>query len=188
MEGKAGLLRSLEELALETANGNRGAFTEIYEGLVEPIYGYLYWNLGSREDAEDLTEEVFLRCLVNIDSFNPRRGAFKSWAFRIARNLMVDHQRRGSRRARSEIAEEPEQGLPGPPESMEEKERAKALQEALEELTFMQRQVILMKFFAGMSNAEAASALGRREGAVNALQHRALRRLGKILEDRGWRT
>jgi RNA polymerase sigma-70 factor (ECF subfamily) len=52
----------------------------------------------------------------------------------------------------------------------------------------MQRQVISMKFFAGMSNAEAASALGRREGAINALQHRALRRLGKILEDRGWRS
>jgi RNA polymerase sigma-70 factor (ECF subfamily) len=188
MEGKAGLLRSLEELALETASGNRDAFTEIYEALVEAIYGYLFWNLGSREDAEDITEEVFLRCLVKIDSYNPHRGAFKAWAFRIARNLMVDHQRRGGRRARSELGEELEQDLPGPPEKAEQAERTKALREALEELTFMQRQVILMKFFAGMSNAETASALARREGAINALQHRALRRMGKILEDRGWRT
>jgi RNA polymerase sigma-70 factor (ECF subfamily) len=181
-------LRSLEELALEAANGDQGAFAEIYASLVEAIHGYLYWNLGSREDAEDLTEEVFLRCLVNIDSYNPRRGAFKAWAFRIARNLMVDHQRRGSRRAQSGLKGELEQDLPGPPERVEEEERAKALREALEDLTFMQRQVISMKFFAGMSNAEAASALGRREGAINALQHRALRRLGKILEDRGWRS
>lgn len=181
-------MSSLEDLALEAASGDRDAFAEIYEGLVEAIYGYLYWNLGSREDAEDLTEEVFLRCLVNIGSYDPRRGAFKAWAFRIARNLMVDHQRRGSRRAQSGLEEELEQDLPGPPEKAEEEERARTLREALEDLTFMQRQVILMKFFAGMSNAEAASALGRREGAINALQHRALRRMGKILEDRGWRS
>ncbi len=88
----------LEELAQKTADGDKDAFAEIYGTLLDPVYRYLYWNVGSREDAEDIAEEVFLKCLMNIGGYDPKRGPFKAWAFRIAHNLMVDHQRRrGSR-------------------------------------------------------------------------------------------
>ena len=180
-------MASLEELALRTSQGDRKAFGEIYETLLHPVYRYLYWNLGSREEAEDLTEEVFLKCLLNIDAYNAKRGTFKSWAFRIAHNLMVDHHRRRSRRGEEDLPEEMEGDQPQTEDDVEERERASALREALEGLPKMQRQVVMMKYFAEMSNAEAAMALGRSEGAINALQHRALRRLGKTLEERGWR-
>lgn len=180
-------MTSLEELAQRAADGERDAFGGIYEALLDPVYRYLYWNLGSREEAEDLAEEVFLRCLQNIGRFNPRRGLFKAWAFRIAHNIMVDQRRRRSRHGEEGLAEELEDGAAPSPEVLEERERAGALREALAELPETQRQVIVMKYFAEMSNAEAAAALGRSEGAVNALQHRALRRLGKMLEEAGWK-
>lgn len=186
MKGKARYLASLEELAIKTAAGERDAFGEIYGTLLDPVYRYLYWNLGSREEAEDLTEEVFLRCLTSIGSFDARRGPFKAWAFRIAHNLMVDHIRRRGRKSEEPIPPQSESELPHADEELERKERARALREALAELPAAQRQVIVMKYFAEMSNSEVAKALGRSEGAINALQHRALRRLGGMLEERGW--
>jgi RNA polymerase sigma-70 factor (ECF subfamily) len=180
-------LAPLEELALRSADGDENAFAEIYGTLLDPIFRYLYWNLNSREDAEDLAEEVFLRCLVNIDGYNPARGPFKAWAFRIAHNLLVDHQRRRGRRGQEELKEDLRDGAISAQEGLEEEERARALREALKKLPPNQRQVVAMKYFAEMSNAEVAKAMGRSEGAINALQHRALRHLGKILDDRGWK-
>jgi RNA polymerase sigma-70 factor, ECF subfamily len=180
-------LTSLEELAGRTATGDKDAFGEIYGMLVDSIYRYLYWNLGSRDDAEDLTEEVFLRCLVNIESYDSKRGPFKAWAFRIAHNVMMDHHRRRGRRPQEELKEGVENGSASASQGLEEKERTTAIRATLEELTPIQRQVIIMKYFVEMSNAEAARALGKSEGAVNAIQHRALRRMGKIIEERGWR-
>jgi RNA polymerase sigma-70 factor, ECF subfamily len=180
-------LTPLEELAQRTADGDSEAFAEIYGMLADPIYRYLYWNLGSREDAEDLAGEVFLKCLLNIDGYNASRGPFKAWAFRIAHNQMIDHRRRQGRRIGSELREDMEDAATPAPESLEEAERAGALRDSLQGLPFNQRQVIAMKYFGDMSNAEVAKALGRSEGAVNAMQHRALRRLGKILEERGWK-
>jgi two-component system NtrC family sensor kinase len=103
VKGKADQLASLEELAGRSADGDERAFAEIYGTLLDPVFRYLYWNLGSREDAEDLCEDVFLRCLVNIGAYDPGRGPFKAWAFRIAHNLLVDHQRRRGRRAEEEL-------------------------------------------------------------------------------------
>lgn len=180
-------MASLEELAQRTAAGDRDAFAEIYGILLDPIYRYLYWNSGSREEAEDLAEETFLRCLTNIGSYRPGRGPFKAWAFRIAHNLLVDQRRRSGRRSREEIGESLEDPGISAPQSLEEEEGARALREMMQELPSTQRQVIVMKYFAEMSNAEVAKAVGRSEGAVNALQHRALRRLGRMLEERGWR-
>lgn len=179
-------MESLEESAAQVASGDKAAFANIYGILIDSVYRYLFWNLGSTEDAEDLAEEVFLRCLVNIGSYNPKRGAFRSWAFRIAHNVLMDHHRRSKRRGEEPLQDDLENGSISTQESVEEKERSKELHEALELLNEAQRQVITMKYFAEMSNAETAAALGRSEGAVNAIQHRALRRIGRILEERGW--
>lgn len=178
-------MESLEELARRAAEGDREAFGNIYQALLDGVFGYFFWNLPSREEAEDLTEEVFLRCLVHIRDYDPRKGPFRAWIFRIARNLLVDHLRRASVRKGSvgAVREETEVSHD---DRLEEEERRRMVREALEELPETQRQVVIMKYFAGMNNAEVARALGRSEGAVNALQHRALRRLGGILERQGW--
>ncbi|NPV60541.1 MAG: RNA polymerase sigma factor [Actinobacteria bacterium] len=176
----------LEELAIRTAEGDREAFAELYRALIDPVFRYLYWNTGSREDAEDLAEDVFLKALLSMGTFDPRRGQLKAWIFRIAHNLLVDHQRKRSRRRTTELDEEVEDVAKPAPLQIEDEKRAEALRECLAALPSTQRQVITMKYFAGMGNSEVAKALGRSEGAVNALQHRALRRLGETLRDLGW--
>lgn len=177
-------MRTLEELAEGAAAGDKEAFAALYEALVDAVYRYFYWNLSSPEEAEDLTQEVFARCLAHIAAFDARRAAFRSWVFRIAHNLLVDHLRRGGRTR--ELPVELEAGQAPPADMVEEEERRHAVWSVLKELPEAQRQVIVMKYFAEMSNEEVGEALGRSPGAVNALQHRALRKLGSILEKRGW--
>lgn len=184
-EMKGTRLSTLEELAERTAAGDKEAFGEIYEELLEPVYRYFYWNLASAEEAEDLTQEVFVRCLTHIAGFDRRKAAFKSWAFRIAHNLLVDHLRR--RRSSHELPQELEARQTPVAEAVEEEERRRAVYGMLKELPEVQRQVIVMKYFAEMSNEEVGAVLGRSQGAVNALQHRALRKLGGLLEKRDWR-
>lgn len=184
--GRKDRLSSLEELAQRAAEGDLEAFGRIYESLLDPLYRYFYWNLSSREEAEDLTEEAFLRCLLHIGSFDASKASFRSWAFRIAHNLLVDHLRRGRGQKQERLDVEREAEEPPLGETVEEEAMKRALRDALEELPSSQRQVLVMKYFSGMSNTEVARALGRSEGAVNALQHRALRKLGAILESRGW--
>lgn len=186
--GRKGRLATLEELARRTAEGDLEAFEGIYRALLDPLYGYFFWNLASREEAEDFTEEVFLRCLIHIGEYDPQKAPLRAWVFRIAHNLLVDHLRRTARRKReASTAHEAAEQLPVG-DSLEEEERRRAVREALGELPSAQRQVVIMKYFSGMNNAEVAAALEKKsEGAVNALQHRALRKLGGILERRGWR-
>ncbi len=179
-------MEPLEELASRAAGGDKEAFAEIYGSLLDPVYKYLFWNVGCTEDAEDLAEEVFLRCLVNIGSYNSKRGAFRSWAFRIAHNLLMDHYRRNKRRGEEPLKEEHENGTVPMQENVESKERVQALHGALDGLNAIQRQVVTMKYFAEMTNAETAAALGKSEGAINAIHHRALRRVGKTLTEGGW--
>ncbi len=179
-------MESLEELAGRAAEGDREAFGAIYQALLDAVFGYLFWNLSSREEAEDLTEEVFFRCLLHIRDFDPGKGTFKAWAFRIARNLLVDHARKSSVRRRERRTPLEERAGGGPEENLVERERYRAVREALSKLPEAQRQVVIMKYFAGMSNAEVAMAMGKSPGAVNALQNRALRKLGEILQEQGW--
>ncbi|WP_287154255.1 sigma-70 family RNA polymerase sigma factor [Candidatus Solincola tengchongensis] len=179
-------MESLEELARRTAEGDLEAFGAIYRTLLDPLYGYFFWNLSSGAEAEDLTEEVFLRCLVHIGKYDPGKAPFRAWVFRIARNLLVDHLRRSARREAKKAREMEGHEETPPGEDLEEEERRRAVREALRELPPTQRQVVIMKYFTGMNNAEVASALGKSEGAVNAIQHRALRKLGDVLVRRGW--
>lgn len=180
-------MASLEELARRAAEGDKEAFAELYQALLEGVYAYLFWNLKSREEAEDLAEEVFLRCLVNISRFDPRKASFKTWVFRIAHNLLVDHERRRSRR--SHVSLDEAVAAEGPPftDGVEEEERRRILRHALQRIPAAQRQVLIMRYLLGMDNREVASALGKSEGAVNALRHRGLRALGALLEEKDWR-
>lgn len=148
------------------------------------MYKYAYWNTGSREEAEDLCEETFYRVLKHIGRYDESKSSFRSWVMRIAHNLVVDRYRHRARRPEAELDE----GLAAPGDvtsGMEAKELRAVIEEAMLGLTLEQRQVLQMKYFLEMSNAEVAKALGKREGAVNALQHRALRKMGGLLEGLG---
>lgn len=160
------------------------AFDRLYDLYARPIYRYLYHRVGDREIAEDLTGEVFLRLMENIHSYRigPRdqKAIFSAWFYRIAHNLMIDYLRRQARHTEM-IPETHPTGDDHPLAVMEQGLAQARLQAALQTLTPDQQDVVILRFFDELSNAEVARIMGRTEGAIKALQHRALTALQKAL-------
>lgn len=172
------------DLIRRAREGDEEALGSIYREHFDGVYKYAYWNTGSREEAEDISEETFYRVLKHIGSYDEGKASLRSWVMRIAHNLVVDHHRHRARHPQAELDETLAASVDVGSE-VEAEERRAALLKAMQGLTLEQRQVLQMKYFLQMSNAEVARALGKREGAINALQHRALRKMGGLLEKQG---
>ncbi|HET9323628.1 MAG TPA: sigma-70 family RNA polymerase sigma factor [Gaiellaceae bacterium] len=170
-------MRSLVERA---QRGDRAALEELYLIHFDRIYSYLHMSVGSRHDAEDLTTQTFVKMLEAIGRFRWQSVPFSAWLFRIAHNLAIDHFR-ARRRWLSE------EDLPEPPASEETSAEEQALAaigdasllELILRLSPEQQQVLTLKFVFRFSNGETAEILGKTEGAVKSLQHRALGSLHK---------
>jgi RNA polymerase sigma-70 factor (ECF subfamily) len=165
-------VRALVERA---QRGDRRALEDLYVLHFDRIYGYLHMSVGSRHDAEDLTTQTFVRMLEAIGRFRWRSAPFSAWLLRIAHNLAIDHFRANRRWQPEERIPESEQDE----ESSAEEQALASLGETrvltlIERLSPEQRQVLTLKFVYRFSNGEAATILGKTEGAVKALQHRAL--------------
>jgi RNA polymerase sigma-70 factor (ECF subfamily) len=172
-----GRIRGLVERA---QRGDRSALEELYLLHFDRIYSYLHMSVGSRHDAEDLTTQTFVKMLEAIGRFQWRSVPFSAWLFRIAHNLAMDHFR-ASRRWQPE--EEILESVQGEETSAEDQALASlgetSMLELIERLSPEQRQVLTLKFVFRFSNGEAAAILGKTEGAVKSLQHRALVSLQK---------
>lgn len=146
------------------------------------IYSYLHMSVGNRHDAEDLTNQTFVKMLEAIDRFEWRKVPLSAWLFRIAHNLAMDHFRAHRRW-------QPEEELPEPEHLAERSAEEAALHSIgersmlgmIESLSIDQQQVLTLKFVFNFSNAEVATILGKTEGAVKSLQHRALASLQRQL-------
>jgi len=165
--------------------GERGALEELYLIHFDRIYSYLHVSVGNRHDAEDLTTQTFLKMLESIGRFRWQSAPFSAWLFRIAHNLAMDHFRANKRWQPEEEVPEPE---PDEVTSAEtgalESIGRKSMLELIEDLSPEQQQVLTLKFVFNFANAEAATILGKTEGAIKSLQHRALVSLQKQLERR----
>jgi RNA polymerase sigma-70 factor, ECF subfamily len=170
-------LRRLVDLAQE---GDRDALETLYLLHFDRIYSYLHMSVGNRHDAEDLTTQTFLKMLEAIGNFRWRSAPFSAWLFRIAHNLAIDHFRTTRRW-------QPEAEVPEPENAEESSAEDAALQSIgrrsmlalIENLSLEQQQVLILKFVFTFSNGEAGTILGKSEGAVKSLQHRALASLQK---------
>jgi RNA polymerase sigma-70 factor, ECF subfamily len=172
--------RDVRMLVERAQDGDRAALEELYLLHFDRIYSYLHLSVGNRHDAEDLTTQTFLKMLEAIGRFRWQSVPFSAWLFRIAHNLAIDHFR-ARRRVQSED-EVPE--VPGQEESSAEQQAMDSLGQAgmlalIGRLSPEQRQVLTLKFLFGFANAEVAGILGKTEGAVKSLQHRALATLQK---------
>ena len=170
-------IRKLDERGQQ---GDRAALEELYLIHFDRIYSYLHMTVGNRHDAEDLTTQTFLRMLESIRKFRFQSAPFSAWLFRIAHNLAMDHFRAARRWQPEEDVPEPE----GAVESSAEDEAfesigRRSMLELIENLSHEQKQVLTLKFVFNFSNGEAATILGKTEGAVKSLQHRALGSLHK---------
>jgi RNA polymerase sigma-70 factor (ECF subfamily) len=175
-------LRRLVELAQQ---GDREALEALYLLHFDRIYSYLHMSVGNRHDAEDLTTQTFLKMLEAIGRFRWQSAPFSAWLFRIAHNLAMDHFRANKRWQPEEDVPEPE-----PDESTSAEAGAlevigrRSMLDLIEDLSHEQQQVLTLKFVFNFSNGEAATILGKTEGAIKSLQHRALVSLQKQLERR----
>ncbi len=167
--------------------GEAGAIEQLYDLYGDRIYRYLLARTGDADAASDLTTEVFLRVLEHVGHFrlNEDRPAasFSAWLYRVAGNLVSDYRRRQRRQPAVTLDEDLElsSDAPDPLTVAVKREEAARLADALDRLTEDQRQALIARYTEGMSNRQIATWLRKTEGAVEALQHRALRTLGRIL-------
>jgi RNA polymerase sigma-70 factor, ECF subfamily len=178
--GPGGAATNVRALVERAQRGDRAALEELYLLHFDRIYSYLHLSVGNRHDAEDLTTQTFLRMLEAIGSFRWQSAPFSAWLFRIAHNLAMDHFRAGRRvQAEEDISEQPRAEESSAEDQALDSLGQAGMLELIKRLSAEQRQVLTLKFLFGFANAEVAGILGKREGAVKSLQHRALASLQK---------
>jgi RNA polymerase sigma-70 factor (ECF subfamily) len=173
-------------IAVQAANNDPEAFGHLYRLYFSQVFTFINFRVTSREDAEDLTNAVFEKALGAIERYRPKPAQFSTWLYTIAKNCIIDHYRK----RRLPVDEEAEAAtVPctdsdlDPLARLLNAERKRTLREALVELTTEQREVIECRFFFEMSIQETALAMAKTEGAVKALQFRALDNLHRLLTE-----
>jgi RNA polymerase sigma-70 factor (ECF subfamily) len=169
--------------------GEAEAFGLIYDRYVDTVFRFVYFRVGNRQLAEDLTSDTFLRALKRIGSFTWQGRDLGAWLVTIARNLVADHFKSG--RYRLEVttgdvldADREDRGPEGSPEAaVVDHITNVALLTAVKQLNPEQQECIVLRFLQGFSVAETAQAMGKNEGAIKALQYRAVRALARLLPD-----
>ncbi|WP_344053661.1 ECF subfamily RNA polymerase sigma factor, BldN family [Streptomyces thermoalcalitolerans] len=173
------------ELVERAQAGEPEAFGRLYDQYSDTVYRYIYYRVGGRATAEDLTSETFLRALRRIGTFTWQGRDFGAWLVTIARNLVADHFK--SSRFRLEVttgemldANEVERS---PEDSVLESLSNAALLDAVRRLNPQQQECVTLRFLQGLSVAETARVMGKNEGAIKTLQYRAVRTLARLLPD-----
>lgn len=177
-------LARIEALVHLAQRGDAEAFGQIYEQYVDVVYRYLYVRCGSHHLAEDLTAETFVRALRRLDSFTWTGKDIAAWFVTIARNLVVDHAK--SARFRMEVTTgellDADEAADAPEAEVLARMRDRRLLEAVTQLGAEQQECIVLRFLQGLSLAETAAIMGRKENAIKQLQLRAVRALHRALE------
>jgi RNA polymerase sigma-70 factor (ECF subfamily) len=158
------------------------AIRQVYRMYSDGVFRYALYQLADRAAAEDVAAEVFLRMLNTIERYEYRGVPLQAYLYRIARNLSVDHQRRSGRFSELEAAPAHKSMSANPATLAEQNLSWQDLRQAMGVLTEEQRQVILLKFVEGMDNKQVADVIGKNEGSVKSLQHRALAALRRTLD------
>jgi RNA polymerase sigma-70 factor (ECF subfamily) len=161
--------------------GDTGAISDLYTTYAGHVLRYLYARLSEQETAKDLTQEVFIRVMKGIGTFEYRGDkSFLGWIYTIANNVLIGHVRR-AKLLHTPLDESLELADPRSQEGVGAVHDRVALTQAMQRLTPDQQQVLALRFYADMSNAEIARQLKRTEGSVKALQFRALQALQQIM-------
>ncbi|MBQ1092311.1 ECF subfamily RNA polymerase sigma factor, BldN family [Streptomyces sp. B93] len=173
------------DLVERAQSGEAEAFGRLYDQYSDTVYRYIYYRVGGKATAEDLTSETFLRALRRIGTFTWQGRDFGAWLVTIARNLVADHFK--SSRFRLEVttgemldANEVERS---PEDSVLESLSNAALLDAVRRLNPQQQECVTLRFLQGLSVAETARVMGKNEGAIKTLQYRAVRTLARLLPD-----
>lgn len=175
----------VEELVSKSQKGDADAFAELYDIFSNQIYRYIYYKVN-KSDVEDLTEMLFLKAWENINKYqNRKKTTFKSWLYRIAHNLVVDHYRLSREHSSLDPRLSSTDRVANPKEMVQESLNNENLKKAISKLKKSYQQIIILKFINELSNSEISDILKKSEGNVRILQFRALKALRRILLEMG---
>lgn len=163
--------------------GDGEAFATLYDRYVDLVFRFVYYRVNDRALAEDFTSETFLRALRRISTINYQGRDIGAWFMTIARNIVFDHMKSARFRLElttGDVIEGGESAASPEATVLAHLTNARLLQ-AVNDLGDEQKECIVLRFLSGLSVAETASAMGKNDGAIKALQHRAVKRLAGIL-------
>jgi len=171
------------ELVRRAQRYEEDALQQLYEKYHPKIYNYAFLQMGDVQAAEDLAADVMLKMLESVRKYEFKGLPFGAWVFRIARNRLIDLHRRRKRRGEVDLNEALVSTLSNPQALAELALDRGQIQVALKYLTDEQRQVIVLKFIEGFDNRSIGRVMGRSDGAIKSLQHRALAALRRVFEE-----
>ncbi|UYN90210.1 MAG: sigma-70 family RNA polymerase sigma factor [Anaerolineales bacterium] len=173
-----------EQIVREAINGGQQAFAVLYDAYVDSIFRFIYIRVEDQQTAEDITSGVFLRAWEKLGKYQQRGLPFRAWLFRIARNAVIDHYRTRKEVAPLEAAiNVTDKNAHSVSDGVALKLEAENILNLMHHLTEDQRNVLTLKLVHGLDTEEVAKILGKRQGAVRALQMRGLQTLAKLMEN-----
>lgn len=165
--------------------GDPDAFASLYDRYVDRVYRFVLYRVsGDSALAEDITSEVFVRCLRKIKEFSWQGRDIGAWFLTIARNLVLDHYKSGRFRLEmvgADPGEGSREGVVDPEDQALSRVSQADLYRAIQQLGNEQQEVIYWRFLQGYSVAETAAAMDKSEGAIKALQYRAVKALYRLV-------
>lgn len=169
------------DLVTQALAGDSASFGMLYELYLDEMYQFVFYKVKGHQEAEDLTEVVFLKAWQALDENPPAEIPFRLWLYRIARNTIIDHYRTRKSQADIEEAIAVAETNDGPEALVVRRERVEELRDKLQMLNEDQQEVLTCRFVMGLSHAETAVVMSRTEQAVRALQYRAIVALRDLL-------
>jgi len=171
-------------LVEQAKSGNAEAFGELYDAFIDRVYRFIFFRVTYVEVAEDLTSQDLLKAFENMHRYRPQ-GPFLAWLYAIARNSVIDNYRT----RKQTVSLDEAAPLAGHDEKLDDQVELHfemhALQAAMQHLTEEQQEVVTLKFIADYDTTEIAQRMGKSEGAIRALQMRALQALARVMKDEG---
>ena len=167
-------------LAARARQGDKEAFGDLYELYLNEMYRYVFYRVNNHLDAEDLTEQVFLKAWKSLPTFQGK-SSFRSWIYRIAYGTVIDHYRTRKPVVALDETNSPEVAEPQPEEQAIHQEKADLVASIIKQLAPLQQHVLILRFINGFNTEETAEILDRSTGAVRVIQHRALKAMQALL-------
>jgi RNA polymerase sigma-70 factor (ECF subfamily) len=168
---------------IQRAREDQEAFGRLYQKYLKMVYNYVYYRVGHVEEAEDITESVFLHALLNFRRYQDRGLPFSAWLMKIAHNLVANWYRREGRGIRvpmdSEDTGELASQLPSPEEVVEAREDSERILRLIRELPEERQQALILRYAAGLKHREIGEVMGKSTTAVKVLLHRTVAALGR---------
>lgn len=179
-------IHDIESVIGSAVSGDTEAFGQLYDIYVDRIYRHIYYRTNNAEDARDLTQEVFMKAWQALPRYRRTKTPFLGWLFTISHNRVIDYYRTKKDHAYLDdvcIVQDPGAN---PDQLAESRFTQQAVRRAILQLPEVQQQVILMSFIEGLEYSEIAAALGKTEGNIRVIVHRALKKMQEIIGTAGY--